>query len=330
MFPTLIDIARRGGEAILAHYGSDPGTVLKGDDSPLTLADMASHRMICAALAEAFPEIPICSEEGMENGTVDPAGRFWSVDPLDGTKEFLKKTGSFTVNIALIENRQPTVGVIYVPATGVCYYGGVDHGAFVIHPEPTALAAGEPTALAAGEPTALAAGSDRPGDAAEPEASAYGSNYQPPGASPRFPETTSRSDSASPAPGSRPPATGHRISVSPVPETPRFVASRDHAGPEVKRMLESFEGAECLSIGSSLKFCLVAEGRADGYLRDVPTMEWDTAAAHAILRAAGGHLLTWPDLQPLTYGKPDWKNPSLLSVGQKDFATEIKSKLSAG
>lgn len=284
---SLIEIARRGGDAILAHYGSDPGTVLKGDDSPLTLADLASHRVICQDLAERFPEIPICSEEGMENGEVDPCGRYWLVDPLDGTKEFLKKTGSFTVNIALIESGQPTCGVICVPATGVCYYGGVGLGAFVLNSE-----------------TALA--------------SAVGGRVP----RPQSPESEMTWDKPSHVvPGPRP------IHVSAVPAVPRFVASRDHAGPEVKQMLESFEGAECLSIGSSLKFCLVAEGRADAYLRDVPTMEWDTAAAHAILHAAGGHLLTWPELKPLTYGKPEWRNPSLLTVGDPNLATQIKTKL---
>ncbi|MFC7338079.1 3'(2'),5'-bisphosphate nucleotidase CysQ [Haloferula chungangensis] len=249
----LLDISKLAGAEILKFYDQDPGTVLKDDASPLTLADLAAHRTICDELMRLFPEIPICSEEGMENGELEMSGRYWLVDPLDGTKEFLKKTGSFTVNIALIENGLPICGVIYAPATGIGYLGGKDVEACRIEPD----------------------------------------------------GTRTKIQSSAPA------------------EPPRFVASRDHAGPEVKRLLAAFPTSQSLSIGSSLKFCLVAEGSADAYLRDVPTMEWDTGAAHAILHAAGGHLLTWPDLKPLTYGKADFRNPSLITLGTESFAQTI-------
>lgn len=251
MIDHLISIARAAGQEILGFYGGETSVDLKSDASPLTAADLASHRLICHELAAVFPDIPICSEEGMENGTAASGGRFWLVDPLDGTKEFIKKTGCFTVNIALIEGGFPILGVILVPTTGVIYAASPETGAFRI---------------------------DSDGTRSTIHSSAFQSEHPP-----------------------------------------RFVASRDHAGPEVTALLARFPGADCLSIGSSLKFCLVAEGKADIYLRDVPTMEWDTAAAHAILDAAGGHLLTWPAREPLTYGKPDWKNGSILAIGTRQI-----------
>lgn len=254
MLPELLKIARAAGREILRFYEGDASVQRKADDSPLTLADLASHRLICDELARQFPDIPICSEEGLENQRPDDdKSCFWLVDPLDGTKEFIKKTGHFTVNIALIEYGTPIYGVIHVPATGVSYHAGAGSGAYRIDP----------------------GGRERP------------------------------------------------IRVGAPPVVPRFVASRDHAGPEVKRLLSRFPGAECLSIGSSLKFCLVAEGSADIYLRDVPTMEWDTAAAHALLKEAGGNLHTWPDLKPLTYGKSEHRNGAIVALGDPGLLRRI-------
>ncbi|MDC0566826.1 3'(2'),5'-bisphosphate nucleotidase CysQ [Akkermansiaceae bacterium] len=255
MLDLLLKIAVGAGGKILKHYHSSSEVFQKQDKSPLTAADLAAHHYICKALEETYPLIPICSEEGIENGDPNAAKRFWLVDPLDGTKEFIKRSGNFTVNIALIENGNPTVGVIHVPTTNLSYVAARTQGAMKITSD------------------------------------------------------------------------GRRveISASEAQNPPRFVASKDHAGPEVKQLIARYPGAECLSIGSSLKFCLVAEGSADIYLRDVPTMEWDTAAAHAILREVGGDIYTWPEIIPLKYGKPEYRNGALITLADSSLLKELRS-----
>ena len=246
MITQLRDIAAGAGQAILKHYGtSDIQT--KDDNSPLTLADLASHRFICDALRDLDPSIPVLSEESSkeEMEKRHEWQRFWLVDPLDGTKEFIKQTGQFTVNIALIDGHSPVIGVIHVPATGLTYWADKATGAFKCEAD------AEPVAIKAAEPNL---------------------------------------------------------------EKLRIVASRDHAGPMVKELLERFPTAETRSMGSSLKFCLVAEGEADIYLRDVPTMEWDTGAAQCIVETAGGIVQTLEG-EKLPYNKQDLRNPSLVTLG---------------
>lgn len=245
MTPSLLDIARGAGARILEFYGREAGVEAKADDSPLTLADKASHEFIVARLAELTPEIPVISEESAaEDFAVRSSWtRFWLVDPLDGTKEFLKQTGEFTVNIGLVESGVPTVGVVYAPAIDLFYWTD----------------------------GTSAWKRSRNADSVRIDAGRYD--------------------------GGR----------------PVLVASRDHAGPEVKALVERHPGAEFRSMGSSLKFCLVAEGAADVYLRDVPTMEWDTAAAHAVLRAAGA-TLRQADGLPLAYNKPELRNPAIVTL----------------
>ena len=255
MIKQIREIAEAAGRETLRFYGTELTVDAKADDSPLTQADLASHRLIVGRLQAAFPEIPIVSEEDGErdDAALAAAPRCWVVDPLDGTKEFIKKTGSFTVNIGLVEGGVPILGVVHVPVSGLTYGACADTGAW--------------RAEAGAEPTS--------------------------------------------------------ISASPAPAKLRIVASRDHAGPEVKALLAKFPDAECLSIGSSLKFCMVAEGAADIYLRDVPTMEWDTAAAQAIVTQAGGEVLTHPAHQPLRYGKPDYRNGSLLTIGDRELLSRL-------
>lgn len=254
MIAQLQEIAAAAGQETLHFYGTALTVDAKADDSPLTQADLASHRLIGARLREAFPDIPIVSEEdGEREASLLSAPRWFVVDPLDGTKEFIKQTGSFTVNMGLIEAGVPTVGIVHVPVSGRTYGASRETGAW-------------------------------------------------------------RQDRAGPR---------QTIRVSAASSPLRIVASRDHAGPEVKALLERFPDATCLSIGSSLKFCLVAEGAADVYLRDVPTMEWDTAAADAIVRQAGGRILTHPEHQPLTYAKPDYRNGSLLTVGDPSLVEAL-------
>lgn len=245
MLPTLRQIAEAAGRETLKFYGRSLTVDAKADDSPLTQADLASHHLILGGLRTAFPDIPIVSEEDESHpADFDPEARFFVVDPLDGTKEFIKQTGAFTVNIGLVDKRRPIAGIVHVPVSGVTY-GADESGAW--------------RAEANAEPAS--------------------------------------------------------IRVAPMAVPLRVVASRDHAGPEVKALLARFPDAECLSIGSSLKFCLVAEGKADVYLRDVPTMEWDTAAAQAIVEAAGGRVLSHPEHEPLCYGKAEFRNRSLLTLG---------------
>jgi 3'(2'), 5'-bisphosphate nucleotidase len=239
-------IAIAAGEVIVEHYASRLSATSKADASPVTAADRAANDAICSALDALTPGVPVVSEEHGASHALQDADVFWLVDPLDGTREFIKGTGEFTVNIALVEQGVPTMGVVHVPALQVTYYAARRAAAF-------------------------------------------------------------RSE------GDRSEQIGVHRPVR--RDGLRVVASRDHAGPAVQELLATLPNASTLSMGSSLKFCLVAEGRADVYVRDVPTMEWDTAAAHCVVAAAGGEVLTFPGLDPLSYGKPAYRNPSIVTVG---------------
>lgn len=236
-------LAKQAGEEIMAIYRSgDAGETSKADDSPLTLADLASHRVIVEGLAKLTPDIPILSEESLESGFAVRRSwnRFWLVDPLDGTKEFVKRNGEFTVNIALIEDGKPVMGVVYAPALDVCYFAAQDAGAFV-----------------------------------------------------------QRGTSAAQSIHANPSQAGESIKV---------VASRSHSDARTTALLEKLGDHECISMGSSLKLCLVAEGVAHFYPRLGPTMEWDTAAAHAVVTEAGGTVCDATGTA-LNYNKPDMHNP---------------------
>lgn len=247
----VIEIARLGGEAALKHYHENIEVEYKADNSPLTLADQAAHEVIVAELASWTPDIPVLSEESNEDEFRDRKSwpTFWVVDPLDGSKEFIKRSGQFTVNIALVDGHESVLGVVYVPVTEVVYCG-----------------------LKGEEPTAWM----RNGEGKKRELRCRSADID------------------------------HLM----------VVASRDHAGPRVKAFLgaEALGGAEVTSMGSSLKFCLVADGKADFYPRVVPTMEWDTAAAQCIVEVAGGSVTTLEG-ERLTYNKDDLRNPSLLTFG---------------
>jgi 3'(2'), 5'-bisphosphate nucleotidase len=250
-----LDAAHEAGRAIIGHYGRPLPVDVKADDSPLTQADLAAHRVIVDRLRSGS-DVPVLSEEG-EPEAADRSGwrRFWCVDPLDGTKEFVKgsqsppvRSGEFTVNVALVEDGRPVLGVVHVPVRGVTYG-----------------AAGGEAWKQSGD-----------GDAA-------------------------------------------RISTRPAPAGRlTVVASRDHAGPEVDAVVGRAEAGgrrvERTSMGSSLKFCLVAEGAADFYPRTVPTFEWDTAAAQAVVEAAGGGVATSSG-RPLAYNKADLRNPAVFCWG---------------
>jgi 3'(2'), 5'-bisphosphate nucleotidase len=244
-------LAAQAGEKVMCFYHCGADVTFKADASPLTAADEASHDFLMKSLQGLLPKAPLVSEEsdGVADGSIDHSSMFWLVDPLDGTKEFIKKTNEFTVNIALIKDRLPILGVVHAPALSLTYYGGCNIGAW-------RQARGErPRPI-----STKAAGSSQLG----------------------------------------------------------IVASKDHAGPLVSAMLARLRNPELTSMGSSLKFCLVAEGKADLYLRDLPTMEWDTAAAQCIVEAAGGGVYSLNG-EPLRYGKPGLKNPAIMTVGDTQF-----------
>lgn len=249
----LVDISRRAGLAIMQWYEGDMGITHKSDDSPLTKADLASHHVIVAELERLWPEIPVLSEESADIPweTRQTWRQYWLVDPLDGTKEFINRNGEFTVNIALIRDHQPVLGVVHVPVTDVSYFGAKGEGAW------------RQQAAEAAQPMAI------------------------------------RQPAANPA---------------------VIVGSRSHANPELAQQLEALGPHELISMGSSLKFCRVAEGLADFYPRLGPTCEWDTGAAHAVVEAAGGQVVKI-DGAPLDYNnKETYLNPYFFVLGDPNTA----------
>ena len=276
LLQTALLASLEAGEEIMRIY-TDPkqdfGIERKADNSPLTLADKASHRVIMRYLA-ATP-IPVLSEEGRHLPYEERCGWdcLWVVDPLDGTKEFIKKNGEFTVNVALVQQGAPVLGVVYVPATRVLYYGIVGEGAWKCTmpaleanlPEAGSLAAflsqGAPSASTSpfgGEPLPTDQGHDT------------------------FTVVASRSHMS--------------------PETQAYILEMERVHGQVRTV----------SSGSSIKICLVAEGVADAYPRFAPTMEWDTAAGDAVARAAGRAVTNAENGKPLLYNKPDLLNPWFL------------------
>ena len=235
----LAEIALSAGEAIMHVYNDMPEAEFKTDGTPVTAADKAAEAIILAGLKRLAPEITVISEESEDSHRLNAPDRFFLVDPLDGTKEFLRRDGkgSFTVNIALIEAGEPVLGVVHAPALDRLFAGAHGNGA---------------TETADGK---------------------------------------TRSIAVRPAPASGPVA----------------VASRLHRDAQTDAWLREQGITETVSIGSSLKFCLLACGEADVYPRFGPTMEWDTAAGHAVLAAAGGKVTT-PEHGPFRYGKAEFRN----------------------
>ena len=247
----LCAIAREAGAAIMDIYQRDIAVRQKADASPVTDADERAEAVILARLGQLAPGIPVVAEESMAagRGPAEAGARFWLVDPLDGTKEFISRNGEFTVNIALIEAGQPVMGVVYAPAIERLFLGadglGADGlGAFVED------------------------GGKR------------------------------RAIHVRPAP----------------PEGLTVVASRSHRDAATEDYIARFPVAEMRPAGSSLKLCLVAAGEADLYPRLGRTMEWDIAAGHAVVAAAGGSVTTLEGA-PLTYGKPGYENPFFVARG---------------
>ncbi|HET6604051.1 MAG TPA: 3'(2'),5'-bisphosphate nucleotidase CysQ [Xanthomonadaceae bacterium] len=246
-----IELALQAGEAIMQVYALDFEVERKDDDSPITQADRAAHTIIVQGLRADDADTPVLSEESAEVAWEVRRHwrRYWLVDPLDGTREFVKRNGEFTVNIALIEDGEPTMAVIYAPAIHYLAHADREAGAFV------------------------------------------------------------RDD-------------GRDIAVSsrrPAPTPPRVAASRSHRDARTQAVLERIGPCELLGLGSSLKFCRIAEGRADLYPRFGPTSEWDTAAGQCIVEAAGGRVLC-TDGTPLRYNATSsLLNPDFLALGDPDL-----------
>lgn len=240
----LVDVTLKAGETAMAFYSREHDVTIKQDSSPVTEADFAVDNMLFPVLCERYPDIPVITEERAATHGITPGqGRFFLVDPIDGTKEFIKKTGEFTINIALVENGMPVAGIVYAPAIGRMFVGDATSGAREIGPD----------------------GATR------------------------------------------------EIAVRACGEKLTAVASRSHLTKETEDFISQNKISDCVNAGSSLKFCLVAAGEADIYPRFGPTMEWDTAAGHAVLTAAGGQVLTC-DGSPLSYGKPQFRNPYFIAV----------------
>ncbi len=247
----LVELATAAGDRILEVYATDFDVQNKGDESPLTLADLASQRTIAAGLRDLAPDIPLLSEEG----GLPPFDerrrwhRYWLVDPLDGTKEFVNRNGEFTVNIALIVNGSPVLGVVHVPIQYTTYTGCEGHGA------DKRIGDGKPKKIQVAKRASL---------------------------------------------------------------PPRIVGSRSHRGASLDSFLDRLGAFDMVPMGSSLKFCVVAEGGADVYPRLGPTSEWDTAAAQAVVEQAGGKVVT-ADGETLAYNrKEDILNPWFVVIGAAD------------
>ena len=247
------NIALKAGEEILKYYNEDIEVTYKDDSSPLTKADLASNKIIINALQKLDSTIPILSEESLvewnkrKNWT-----KYWLVDPLDGTKEFIKKNGEFTVNIALIENNKPILGVIYAPAKSDLYFALKKYGSYKINSNSILINLKE----------------------------------------------------------------SQKLFVSNQSNIKRVIGSRSHSNQSFNSWVnKNFSNTEIVQAGSSLKFCLIAEGVADIYPRFGPTSEWDIAAGHIIVSEAGGRVSTFENIEINYNKKEDLLNPNFYAIG---------------
>lgn len=242
----VIKIAKQAGLVIMDVYKTDFEIKIKTDKSPVTEADTRANEIIFNGLIKINPDIPILSEEG-RNIPYEERSKwdsFWLVDPLDGTKEYIKKNDEFTVNIAYMQNNLPIFGVVYAPALDELYWGSVEMGAYK---------------------------------------SIAGETY-------------------------------NQINVRAYLNSPVQIAtSRSHPSPKMDKFLSQFEKNDLHPMGSSLKICSVADGRVHFYPRLGPTMEWDTGASHAVIKAAGGEIIKYGTNKPLEYNKEDLLNPEFIA-----------------
>tara|TARA_B100001750_G_scaffold243921_1_gene260164 strand:+ start:1480 stop:2307 length:828 start_codon:yes stop_codon:yes gene_type:complete len=257
-----VEIAKEAGKAIKEIYNSDFDYQLKQDLSPITAADNLSHKIIAERLQTLTPETPILSEENCDIPYKIRSQwvKYWLVDPLDGTKEFIKRNGEFTVNIALMDNNTPILGVIHMPMTNETYWGSKVNGSFY---------------------------SNKNNDM-------------------------------------------ERIQVSDNHLNPiRIVTSRSHPSEMLNLLLEKIIDYEIIELGSSIKFCHIASGQADCYPRFGPTSEWDVAAGEAIVRSAGGNIVTLSGSSMNYNTKEDYLNPNFIVSNGKIISERILSLINA-
>ncbi|MBC8255837.1 MAG: 3'(2'),5'-bisphosphate nucleotidase CysQ [Candidatus Marinimicrobia bacterium] len=246
MIQSVIKIAKQAGLVIMEVYKTDFDIQIKNDKSPVTEADTRANEIIIDGLLKITPDIPILSEEGRDIPYEERSKweSFWLVDPLDGTKEYIKKNDEFTVNIAYMQNNLPIFGVVYAPALDELYWGNVEKGAYK---------------------------------------SIAGKTY-------------------------------NKINVRTQLNSPVQIAtSRSHPSPKMDKFLSQFKSNDLHPMGSSLKICSVADGRVHFYPRLGPTMEWDTGASHAVIKAAGGEIIKYGTNKPLKYNKEDLLNPEFIA-----------------
>ena len=254
----IVNISVDAGEVILNYYNENVDVIYKDDESPLTKADLASHKIITDSIKKITPEIPILSEEEFIDWKIRKKWKkYWLIDPLDGTKEFIKKNDEFTVNIALIENNRPILGVIYTPALNELFYSIKNFGSYKIL-------------------------------------------------------TKKKLNTLKEA---------KRISINKKKSNKiKIVGSRSHSNPILDKWVnKNFNEFDILQKGSSLKFCLIAEGSADIYPRFGPTSEWDIAAGHIILEEAGGKLKSIDNKEILYNEKENILNPEFFAYSNVDF-----------
>lgn len=251
LLPAVIQLAQQAGQATLPYWRNAVTVEKKPDNSPVTAADLAANQILMTGLAKLTPDIPILSEEdcAIDLTIRQTWQQWWLIDPLDGTKEFIEGNPDFTINIALIEQGKVIFGVVFIPVTNYCYFGGKGIGAWLINDQ------GKKQAIHCRK------------------------------------------------------ADNKQLSV---------VASRRHGSEKQQLLLKKLQTLVAVSLknaGSSLKFCLVAEGNADCYPRFAPTCQWDTAAAQGVLEGAGGSVLTETG-QPLNYlARQDYLNPNFIALG---------------
>tara|TARA_B100000963_G_scaffold360529_1_gene391748 strand:- start:276 stop:1073 length:798 start_codon:yes stop_codon:yes gene_type:complete len=254
----ILNISVDAGEVILNYYNENVDVIYKDDESPLTKADLASHKIITDSIKKITPDIPILSEEEFIDWKIRKKWKkYWLIDPLDGTKEFIKKNDEFTVNIALIENNRPILGVIYTPALNELFYSIKNFGSYKIL-------------------------------------------------------TKKKLNTLKEA---------KRISINKKKSNKiKIVGSRSHSNPILDKWVnKNFNEFDILQKGSSLKFCLIAEGSADIYPRFGPTSEWDIAAGHIILEEAGGKLKSIDNKEILYNEKENILNPEFFAYSNIDF-----------
>ena len=262
----LLPVVLEAGRIEMHYYQADVAVETKSDNSPVTVADQEAEVIILQALARIAPDIPVVAEEAASAGNIPQIGeRFFLVDPLDGTKEFIHHRGEFTVNIGLIAKGQPVFGIVYAPALSELY-----------------VTLGEREAAAAH----IAPDGDQSGDGQKFSLEACGLM----------------------------PISSRKMDMSGL----TAIASRSHGSEATETFLSEYKIDQRISAGSSLKFCLLARGDGDVYPRMAPTMEWDTAAGHAVLAAAGGRV-TLENGGAFRYGKADkgYLNPSFIAWGRQ-------------